>query len=46
MIKFTDDDLIGLYQRITDQKIQELFEEASTYEDALEVDSCYPEKGE
>lgn len=46
MIKFTDDDLIGLYQRIADQKIQELFEEPSTYEDDLEEDSWYPEKGE
>lgn len=46
MINFTDDDLIGLYKRIEDQKLQELFEEPSTYEDDLDGDSWYPEEKE
>jgi len=46
VINFTDDDLIGLYKRIEDQKLQELFEEPSTYEDDLDDDSWYPEEKE
>lgn len=41
MFEFTDEDLIDLYDRINKQKIQELFEEPSTYEDDLEEDSWY-----
>lgn len=33
MIKFTDEDLQELQQKILEQKMKELFEEPSTYED-------------
>jgi hypothetical protein len=33
MIRFTDEDLQELQQRVLQQKIEELFEEPSTYED-------------
>ena len=42
----SDADLSELYERIQKQKMAELFEEPSTYEDDLEDDSWYPEKGE
>ena len=32
-VKFTDEDLEQLQQRVTQQKMEELFEEPSTYED-------------
>lgn len=41
MFEFTDEDFIDLYKRMDKQKIQELFEEPSTYEDDLEEDSWY-----
>ncbi len=33
VIRFTDEDIAKLQQRVTEQKMQELFEEPSTYED-------------
>jgi hypothetical protein len=33
MVRFTEEDLRELYQRVLQQKMEELFEEPSTYED-------------
>ena len=33
VVRFTDEDLAKLQQRVTEQKMQELFEEPSKYED-------------
>ena len=33
MVKFTEEDLKELQQRVLQQKMEELFEEPSTYED-------------
>ena len=33
MVRFTEEDLQELYQRVLQQKMEELFEEPSTYED-------------
>ena len=33
MVRFTEEDLQELYQRVLQQKMDELFEEPSTYED-------------
>jgi hypothetical protein len=33
MVRFTEEDLQELYQRVFQQKMDELFEEPSTYED-------------
>lgn len=33
MVTFTEEDLRDLYQRVLQQKMDELFEEPSTYED-------------
>jgi hypothetical protein len=33
MVRFTEEDLRELYQRVLQQKMDELFEEPSTYED-------------
>ncbi len=33
VVRFTDEDIAKLQQRVTEQKMMELFEEPSTYED-------------
>jgi hypothetical protein len=38
MVKFTEEDLRELQQRVLRQKMEELFEEPSTYEDEDEED--------